>query len=249
MFFPLCGLRCLLALMLAWSTAAAAQELKVAMIQLDPWTIKNPDANSPVQYVGIVPDLLDELERRSSFKTRRTLTPYARVELDLENGMVDFAIMAWGEIRARYADKGVTLVQLEFGVRARKGVPIKRYEDLREIITSATRGLRIDPRFDVDETVRKDYVLDYSTGIRKTVAGHDSQAVAGSLSTINAIIRKNRLEEQFGDTLLLRTVPLTAAFSKRGVGYAQANAVGAVFKAMVEDGTAQRIYDSWMNRP
>jgi polar amino acid transport system substrate-binding protein len=227
---------------------ASAAELRVDMIQFTPWAQRNPDPNAAAPYTGIVVDFLDEFERRSGHTTRRVLTPYARVELDLENGGVDFSIMAWGDARARYANKGTCLVPLDFGVRARKGVSVQSYQDLYKIITSASRGLKIDPRFDQDPGARKDMVVDYTTGVRKTAAARDSDAVAGSLSTINYLIASLGLEESFGDTLVLNTTHLAVAYAKRSAQPELEAEVNAVFKAMVADGTAKRIYGKWLGQ-
>lgn len=225
---------------------AGAEEFRVDMIHFDPWAQPNPTADPQRPYVGIVVDYLDEFERRSGHTTHRVLTPYARVEVDLQNGLTDFAIMAWGEARARYADRGTCLVPLEFGVRARAGVTVQRYEDLLGIITSASRGLKVDPRFDSDPAARKDYVFDYTMGVRKTAAKRDSDAVGGHLATINYLIDKLGLNAQFGDSLTLRTTHLTVAYSKKSPRAEQAAKVQAVFQAMVDDGTAKRIYERWL---
>ncbi|MEJ5999826.1 transporter substrate-binding domain-containing protein [Paucibacter soli] len=237
------------ALLLTLSLPASnAAEFQVDMIQFTPWAQRNPDKNAAAPYTGIVVDFLDEFERRSGHKTHRTLTPYIRVEMDLESGAIDFSIMAWGDARARIANKGTCLVPLDFGVRARKGISLQSYEDLYKITTSASRGLKIDPRFDKDEAARKDMVLDYTMGVKKTAARRDSDAVGGSLSTINYLINSLGLDEAFGDTLVLNTTHLTVAYSKRAAQSALEAEVQAVFKTMVDDGTAKRIYGKWLGQ-
>ncbi|WP_271007404.1 substrate-binding periplasmic protein [Paucibacter sp. B51] len=231
------------------ASAAQAREFRVDLIQFDPWAKKNPDPDAAEPYVGIVVDLLKEFERRSGHRTIKTLTPYARVERDLELGDCDFSIMAWGEARAAYANRGTAFVPLEFGVRARKGVRVRSYEDLKKIIVGAPRGLKVDPRFDADPEIRKDLVLDYTLAIRKAVADRDAMAVAGSLSTLGHIIRKLGLEAEFGDVLVLNTTHLTVAFSKKSSQIGAEAQVNAVFKTMVDDGTARRIYERWMFPP
>ena len=94
------------------ASGALAREFKVDLIQFDPWAKKNPDPNSAEPHVGIIVDLLREFERRSGHSTIQTLTPYARVERDLEVGDCDFSIMAWGDARAAYANRGTAFVPL-----------------------------------------------------------------------------------------------------------------------------------------
>jgi polar amino acid transport system substrate-binding protein len=225
---------------------ACALEFKVDLIQLDPWAFVNPEPNAAEPNVGVVVDLVKEFERRTGHTTRQTLPPYARVESNLEHGECDFSIMAWGPARARYANRGTAFVRLDFGVRAQKGVRLKKYSDLHNITTSATRGLKIDPVFDADTTLKKDYVVDYTMGIKKTALHRDSQAVAGSLSTINHIIHKLQLDGEFGDTIVFNTTYLTVAYSKKSAHPEAEAVVNAVFQAMVADGTARKIVNRWM---
>jgi polar amino acid transport system substrate-binding protein len=238
-----------LALLLAatWSAANAA-EFRVDLIQFDPWSTPNPDPAkaSKVPYVGIIADLLQEFERRSGHTTVRTLTPYARVERDLQVGDTDFSIMAWGEARAIYANRGTALVPLEFGVISRKGVTLKSYADLQKIVIATPRGLKVDPRYDVDASIKKEMLLDYTQAVRVTMADRDAKAVAGSLSTLGHIIHKQGLEAEFGDTLVLNTTHLTVAFSKKSPLLAAEAEVNAVFQTMADDGTARKIYERWM---
>lgn len=225
-----------------------AAEFRVDLIQFDPWAKPNPD---PVKarkepHVGIIVDLLQEFERRSGHATIRTLTPYARVERDLQVGDTDFSVMAWGEARAVYANRGTTFVPLEFGVIGRKGVTLKRYEDLQKIVVATPRGLKVDARFDVDAGVKKELLLDYTQAVRVTMADRDAKAVAGSLSTLKHIIHKLGLEAEYGEVLVLNTTHLTVAFSKASPLLAAEAEVNAIFQTIVDDGTAKKIYERWM---
>ncbi len=227
---------------------AHATEFRVDLIQFDPWAKPNPDLAqaSKQPYVGIIADLLNEFERRSGHKTLRTLTPYARVERDLQVGDTDFSIMAWGDARAAYAKRGTALVPLDFGVIARVGVPLKAYADLQRIVVAAPRGLKVDARFDIDASIKKELLLDYTQAIRMTMAARDAKAVAGSLSTLGHLIHKFGYEAEFGDVLVLNTTHLTVAFSKNSPLLAAEAEVNAHFKSIVDDGTAKKIYERWM---
>jgi polar amino acid transport system substrate-binding protein len=239
-------LRAMCGALLLWAGMAGAAQYRVDLIQLEPWAFANPDPASREPFAGIIVELLKEFEKRSGHTTRKTLTPYLRVERDLASAHTDFTIIAWDDARAAFASKGVVIVPLEFGVRAKKGVELKSYEDLRPAVISVSRGLRIEPRFDADETLKKDWVVDYTTGINKTLANHGTDAVAGSLVAINYIIKKIGAQERFGDALVLRTVHLSVTFAKKSPLIDSEASVNAVFKAIVEDGTAGRIVDKWL---
>lgn len=225
--------------------AAQALELKVDMIQLDPWTL--PDPANAGQYVGLVPDVMKELEKRTGHKIVGKMTPYGRVENDLLEGAIDFSFMAWGPQRAAYANKGVAAFPLQFGVWGGKGLSLKRYADLKGVKISVTRGLKVEPAFDQDGTLDKSMDLDYTTGIKKLGAGH-VQAVAGSLSTIGHIISGMGVREQFGDFLVLKTTDAAISWSKKSPNLAVEAAVNEAIGKMVQDGTMQKIYDKWLKK-
>ncbi len=238
------GFVALAALALHCATAQAL-ELKVDMIQLDPWTL--PDPANPGQFIGIVPDVMKALEKRTGHKIIGRMTPYGRVESDLQEGTIDFSFMAWGPQRAAYANKGVAAFPLQFGVWGIKGLPLKGYADLKGVKISVTRGLKVDPTFDQDGTLDKSMDLDYTTGVKKAAAGQ-VQAVAGSLSTIGHIIAGMGVREQFGDFLVLKTTDTTISWSKKSPNLALEGPVNEAIGKMVQDGTMQKIYDKWLKK-
>lgn len=236
-------------LMLCWfgvsGPAIAAATFKTSMIQFDPWTRLVPGGqNSATE--GILVDLLDEFERRSGYKTERTMVPYARVEQNLQQGTIDFSLMAWGPARALYAERGSCLVPLAFGVRAGKNIRIRQYDDLYKIRIGTPRGLKIDPRYDADERMNKQMVLDYTTGVMMAGLGRDVDAVAGSLSTINYLIEQNKLQARFDETLVLNITHLAVAFSRKSPLFGKRHLVNAIFDSMEKDGTARAIYEKWL---
>lgn len=225
--------------------AKAAATFKTNMIQFDPWTRLVPGGkNSETE--GILVDLLDEFEKRSGYNTERTMVPYARVEQNLQLGVTDFSLMAWGEARAVYAERGSCLVPLAFGVRACKNFRIRQYDDLYNIRIGTPRGLKIDPRYDADLRMNKQMVLDYTTGVMMAGLGREVDAVAGSLSTINYLITQNQMQAIFDETLILNTTHLAVAFSRKSLLFAKRHLVNAVFDSMEKDGTARAIYEKWL---
>lgn len=239
---------CWCAVLIALASPVQANPIfKTSMIQFDPWT--RPVAGGQAgQLEGILVDLLDEFERRSGYQTERTMVPYARVEQNLQQGSTDFSIMAWGAARAVYAERGSCLVPLSFGVRARKDIHLTSYDDLYQLRIGTPRGLKVDPRYDVDSRMRKEMVLDYTTAVMMAGLGRDVDAVAGSLSTINYLITRNKMDALFDETLVLNTTHLAVAFSRKSPLFSRRQQVNAVFNSMVRDGTARAIYEKWLGK-
>lgn len=223
-------------------SASFAAEVKADVFLLAPWNMKEGD-----KMVGVLPDLLVELEKRSGLKVQAQSTPYARVVQDLQTGSCDFSILIWNDDRAGFATKGVDVVPVHNGVRAAKGSPLKSYDELKGLRISITNGLKIDPKFDADSSLKKEFDQDYNTGVKKVGAGH-AQAVAGALEPIEYVIRKEGLADKFGDTLILRNSFITVHYSKKAPHPEQEAKVNEVLAAMVKDGTVKQIADRWLNK-
>ncbi|MGL4605376.1 MAG: substrate-binding periplasmic protein [Iodobacter sp.] len=230
-----------------YTLAAQAAEFKVDLIAQDPWAAASPGQGENTPFTGIIVDLLKEFEKRSGHQIKPRLTPSIRAERDLQNGEVDFSIIEQNQEHDQYALRGVMLFPLHIGIRAKKGVSIIRYDDLKKITTSVNSGLKVERDFDADQSLKKDFVKDYITGVKKTAANRDSQAIAGSLSTINYTIKKLGLTDQFGDTFLFGTTRLTVYFSKKSAKSAYAKEVNTIFKSMLDDGTVRQIHSKWMD--
>jgi polar amino acid transport system substrate-binding protein len=238
---------CLSFCIITWISQTEAKEYRVDLIQENPWAFQNPVPSNTAPYAGIIVDLLSEFEKRSGHKIKTNLTPSIRAVSNLKNGRSDFSIMAWNKKHEQYANQGTFLFPIHIGIRARKDISIIRYDDLKKITTSIPRGLDIDAEFDADQSLKKDLVQDYMTGIKKTAANRDSQAVGGSLSTINYTIKKLGLINQFGDSFLLGTTQLAVHFSKKSPLIKDEKSVNAIFKAMLDDGTVREIHSKWMD--
>jgi polar amino acid transport system substrate-binding protein len=234
-------------MLVALAGAAQAVELTACIIEFAPWGFIRPRTLGGVDEVGVMFDMIKEFERRSPHSIVRKLLPYARVEVELEYGGCDFALMAWSDSRARYAKKGTVFLPLEFGVIAVTGMRLQQYDDLKALTISVARGLKIAPRFDQDETLAKSMDRDNLTGVRKA-AMQRTTAVAGSITTLRWLISELGVTKQFGDTLVLQTNDFASAYSKRSKHPELEQAVNSTFKGLVSDGTAASIYRNWVER-
>jgi polar amino acid transport system substrate-binding protein len=232
------------ALSLALSTPAHAIELNGCIIDFEPWGFLRDQGIVGVEPVGVMFDMVSEFERRSNFKVTRKLLPYARVELELELGRCDFALMAWADARSSYANKGTVFLPLEFGVVAVRGNPLKNYDDLKRLHISVARGLKLAPTFDADAGLRKSIDRDNLTGVKKAIAGRVN-AVGGSVATIRLLIAKLGAADHFGDVLVLRQNQFALSFSKKSPKLEHEAEVNRVFASMVADDTVRKTYAKW----
>jgi polar amino acid transport system substrate-binding protein len=225
------------ALALAWTTSAAAKDLKFITLEVAPWASFDPATKQPV---GVFPDVVKELERRTGHKIAMALHPFARIDHELESGGQDCTIIVWNEQRTRFVVKGELVSTHIVGVVARKGVTLKTYDDLKPLTISVLRGLALDPKFDNDSTLKKYFDTDYMMGIRK-IAHNRLDAIAGAIPTIAFLAKQEGMAGYLGDRLVLGEIPLVLQCSKKSPSLDIMPELDKAIRDMLEDGTMERI--------
>ncbi|MGE5545541.1 MAG: substrate-binding periplasmic protein [Solirubrobacterales bacterium] len=224
------------AFLLASGPAARAADLRFISVDAPPWGGYDT-AGEPT---GAFPDIVREIEHRTGHHVAVSLQSLARIERDLETGEQDCTILLWNEARARYVDRGDDVYMMTFGVIAAAGIPLRKYEDLHRLTVSVVRNLSIDPRFDQDAAVRKDFDKDYEIGVKK-IAHRRLDGIAGAIPTILWIAKQSGLSDRLGDRLVLTRIPLALQCSKRSPQIGRIGEINAAIQAIRADGTLGRI--------
>lgn len=217
----------------------SARSLKFITIDVAPWASIDKATGKPV---GVFPAVVDEIARRTRSTITYTLHPFSRIDRELEGGEQDCTIIVWTEERSRIVQKGELVSNHPMGVIARKGVPLKKYEDLNGLTVSVLRGLSVDGRFDADKAVKRDYDNDYAMGLRKVAHAH-IDAIAGAIPTIQFLARRDGFDRYLGDVLPMSTIPLVLQCSKRSRNLDFMPQLDQAIRDMRDDGTLQRILD------
>ena len=233
------GLHLLAGLMafLVVTVQAQAAELKFASIETAPWASFNAENGAAV---GAFPDVVREMAQRSGLSITLSLRPFARLFPELEAGDQDCTILIWSDSRSDFLERGETVYLMPFGVIARRGKTLEKYEDLGALTISVLRGLNIDNRFDTDTSLRKDLDTNYQTGLRK-ITHHRLDAIAGALPTIRYMAAQEKVEYALGDQLVLKEVPIALQCSVRSANLHRMEALNKVLREMRADGTLQAL--------
>lgn len=221
------------------ASSALARSLKFITLDVAPWASIDKTSGKPV---GVFPAVVDEIARRTHSTITYTLHPFSRIDHELESGDQDCTIIVWTEDRARIVRKGELVSNHPMGVIARKGVPLKKFEDLNGLAISVLRGLSIEPGFDANQSIRREYDNDYSMGLRKVAHAH-IDAIAGAIPTIQFLARRDGLDQYLGDALPLSTIPLVLQCSKRSKNLDFMPQLDQAIRDMRDDGTLKRILD------
>ena len=224
---------------LTTSAVAAERSLKFITIDVAPWASLDKKTGKPW---GVFPAVVEEIARRADVKISYTLHPFSRIDRELETGGQDCTIIVWSDERARIVKRGELVSDHPMGVIARKGVSLKKYDDLNGLTVSVLRGLAVDPRFDADQTVRRDYDDDYAQGLRKIAHGR-LDAIAGAIPTIQFVARQDGLDKHLGDVLAINTMPLVLQCARKSPNIDFMPKLDQAIRDMRDDGTLKRILD------
>lgn len=192
----------LLSLMI--SIATNAEEINFVTIEVVPWA--SVDAKTG-ESIGMFPEIVSEIERLSGVKINTALTPYARINKELEAARQDCTILITEDERSKITTLGSLVFDHPMGVIAHKSIDLKSYDDLKGLTVSVLRALSISKQFDADNEIKKEFDTDYDIGIRKIKHGR-LEAVAGAIPTIQYIAKSNGYGGLLGPPLELSLVPI-----------------------------------------
>ncbi len=224
-------------LCLSFSPLLFAAELKFTTLEVAPWAYKNEGDS---QYQGIFPELVDEIERLSGHKINVSLTPYARINRELESGRQDCTILVTDEERAKVVQIGELLFDHPVGVIAHHSVKLDNYDDLLGLRISLLRGSVISKRFNADENLKKEFDTDYVISLKK-LQHRRLDAIAGALPTIQYLANQNDMAGLLGEPLQLSSEPIYFQCSKNSKQLQYMEDINAAIREIKETGTLFKI--------
>ncbi|MDO3384425.1 transporter substrate-binding domain-containing protein [Gilvimarinus sp. SDUM040013] len=214
-----------------WHAHAGA--LKFISIDVEPWA-----SNVNGEMKGAFIEMVRGITERTELDIAITLTPFARVDRELETGGHDCTILI---PRSEEIVKPGELVAFhEIGLLGRPGVVLDHYSDLSDLTVSVLRGSSITEQFDSDDTLDKVYDTDYLIALRKLERGR-VDAIAGAIPTIRYLADNNGLSAAIGEELVLGDVPLVFQCSRQSKNLHAMKKINHAIRQMKEDGTIERI--------
>lgn len=225
----------LLIVMLTLSHASIATELSFITIDVAPWASINKKTGD---IEGAFVEIVKEISTRIDRKIDITITPFARVDRELESGLHDCTILV-----PRSEDlvvKGNLISYHPIGVIPRKDIVLKNYEDLKDVRLSVLRGATMTPQFDSDTTLLKEYDTDYVIGLRK-VSRKRLDAIVGAIPTIMHVAEEEGIADQMGEPLVLTEVPLIFQCSKNSPNLAIMPAINQAIEEIKAEGILKKI--------
>ena len=221
------------------STMCFSQSIKFISLEVAPWSYLDGSGRG---YIGIFPDVVKEIERRTGHDIEITMTAFgfARINRELISGRQDCTIIIEDEYRSEFVLMGETLFNHAMGAIAKKEFVLKKYSDLYGLVISAHKKLMVTEEFYNDTGLLKEFDVNYEVGLRKIKHGR-VDAVIGAISTIKYLAKKNNMDDILGEPLVLRLEPVKLQCSINSENLKYMEDMNAAIKSIKADGTLDKI--------
>jgi polar amino acid transport system substrate-binding protein len=221
------------------SSKVHAEKLKFITLDVAPWAYFDETES---KFLGVFPDLIEEVERRTGHDITISLAPLAfeRINRELESGRQDCAMIIMGKEREGITTVGETVFDLPMGVIAKKNIDIREYKNLYGIKISVLKPLSDAGKFMSDSSLIKYFDSSYEAGLRKILHGR-LDAIAGAIPTIMYLSRKNNMQHMLGEPLVLGTDPIVLQCSKQSKKLRYIKDINKTIADMKNDSSLKKI--------
>lgn len=230
---------CIVGSLMLMSFKVSAEELKFITLEVAPWAYRN-EVTGDVE--GIFPDIVTEIENRTGNKIVITLTPYARIDRELEAGRQDCTMLIREKERDEITDLGELVFYHPIGVVPHKSLQLKNYEELYDLKISVLRALNVTERFSNDNMLQKEEDTHYEIGLRKMKHGR-VDAIAGAIPTIQYLAKKYGMHDLLGEPLQLSSEPIFLQCSHKSKKKDYIDSINKSIQSIKDDLSLDKILD------
>ncbi|MDQ2077927.1 ABC transporter substrate-binding protein [Marinimicrobium sp. ABcell2] len=210
-------------------------ELRFITIEVAPWASHNEQTQN---LEGAFFDIIQALEQRTDFRIHASITPFARVDRELESGNHDCTILV--PRPKSLVVPGALVFNHALGAIARKEFVLESYDDLQDLRISVLRGGSLNEQFDTDDSLIKEFDTDYVIGLRKMARGR-IDAIVGAISTLLYVAEEEGYLDILGEPLVLQEMSLYFQCSRRSEHLNAMPVINRAIEEMRQDGTLDAI--------
>lgn len=218
---------------------SSAESFNFITMEVAPWAYRDLKNGS---YSGIFPDLVREIERRTGYKIAITLTPYARIDRELDSLRQDCTMLVRSDYRDKITQLGELIFNHPMGVIPQRGLRLESYEDLTGVRISVLRALSMTEQFNNDHSLKKEMDTSYEIGLRKMNHGR-LDAIAGAIPTIQYLAKANGMTDLLGKPLELSVEPIYLQCSKESKAINHLPYLNETIQRIKADNTLERVLE------
>ncbi|OYQ16594.1 substrate-binding periplasmic protein [Elstera cyanobacteriorum] len=225
--------------MLVAATVAARAET-VFVPNNAPWAFQQGDKT-----VGILVTVTQELGKRAGLDLAARDVPVARMIDSINTKQGDFAMI--GALTKIDADQVGEVFSIPIVALARKGVPLKSYDDLKPLNTAFVKGTNFGSDYDKDASLKKSEEPNFEQLLKKMQAGRIDVGV-GSAPGLRFSAKVFDVSDTLGDSLKLTDTPLALFVARDKLPAETVTKVKTALAAMRSDGTIDGIIGQYVTK-
>ncbi|WP_084645807.1 substrate-binding periplasmic protein [Marinimicrobium agarilyticum] len=221
------------------TASSTAQTVTFVTIDAVPWAATDPETGEPF---GAFVEIVDALEEKTGLNIQTALTPFARIDREMETGSHDCTISIPRD--ESIVVHGETLVTHDIGLVSLKEAPLDHLGALRDKRLSIPRGSSLSEVLEGDFNLTVEEDTDYLIALHKLQRGR-VDGVAGAVPTIFYIAKQNDLYDLLAEPLKLSDVPLMLQCSRNSENLDLLPVLNKAIRSMREDGSLEAITDKY----
>lgn len=204
------------------------------------------------QPTGIHVEIIREACKRLGFEADIQVVPWARAMKYVEEGQQATAIFSLKKNaeRAEFLYFPIEPIDIEKNVlvaQKQSATQVGNLGDLKDKMIGVVRGYTYDPKFDSNETLKKEEAVD-DIQMMKKLDKQRTDLATGEEGALKYIRKQSNLQE-VETVYVLSELPTYVAFSKKALddnGAAFAEKFGQMLRQLKEEGFIQKIKDKYL---
>jgi polar amino acid transport system substrate-binding protein len=232
----LCSIWLILAVLFDQCQPAQAGEavLQACMIDQEPWgSLAAPEAS-------IYGEVFREIGKEIGLHIDVRAAPLVRTLDDVRTGACQFTITSWQPARADKLTLGAAFATIDYGILPRRGLAVAAEADLHGHSVALVRGLLLGGGFDGDPAITRIGVYGYEQAVLMTASSR-ADAAAGSIVTLNRLVRQHGVTDKLGPPLVLSHVTLAVQMNNAFAATGTARKIDEAVDRLRQSGQAGKI--------
>ncbi|MYN03342.1 transporter substrate-binding domain-containing protein [Pseudoduganella sp. DS3] len=227
----------MLALSLARAVRAGGRPLRAAVLQVEPYGMRDAQGRQSGAYTEVFAMLGEELGRPLDVVG----APYARALALLRSGQVDMMLAMPSPAIAEVAHAAGPVWSLEAIAVGRAGTRLRRVSDLRGLTVARIRGTDYGPEFMHDKAIHHYEITDHVQGLHMLLEKRIDVVVGGRPGVFYAMRKLGISRSQLGTSFVVHSRDVQLHLSKRLDDAQLANELRRGMAALRADGRVDAV--------
>lgn len=194
--------------------SAQSQSLTADILKTPPWGYYKTHADGSQTLAGLWPPVAKELEKRTGVKIVTRLSPYARIQRNLQTGRSDLTVLILPPGAEKLVEPAGKVFEMALVVLSHKDRPITSLKQLAGKRVGVIRGLSSGAAFEQNPQIEKEAVRSYQILVEMFLQGR-LDYIAGANLSLGYHLKQAQAMDKIAPPLVLGRSEVWLMFSKK----------------------------------